>query len=200
MCVLVHDLPLENIEPAAKYQDTVDAFRVKQPTTFQNASLVMVGGKLSEAEVELSEENQNALRDFVYEAATRPAPPSDFDRYQRVACTCLVSLWALFQWALVFLWALLVSLWELFLWALVSLWALLKSLWARIILSCRSWTGIIVWAIVTIVLIVLIFAIVLGTSDKAPVTIIVPWTNITKKVHSKLQEEYFNGTNGAQAG
>ena len=143
MCVLVHDIPLRDLEPAAKYQETMDAFKVKQPDTFQNASLVMVGGKLSEKEVELSEENKNALRDFVYDAAKRPAPPSPFERYKEIVLS------------------------------------LLKSLWALIILSFRSWKGKLVWAIMVIVLVVLIFSIIVSHQDKAPITIIVPATNIT---------------------
>lgn len=65
MCVIVHDFPPEKkLEKPDQYTTEMESFKTKQGTTFKNAALVMMCGKL-EGPVEMQESNWDDLKQFL---------------------------------------------------------------------------------------------------------------------------------------
>ncbi|XP_011679198.2 uncharacterized protein LOC105445387 [Strongylocentrotus purpuratus] len=70
--VIAHDFPEGDIS-SEKLSSKMDSFRHTQSTTFESASLVLIGGKLINDEVQLNDEQLEELQEFFSNASSPPA-------------------------------------------------------------------------------------------------------------------------------
>ncbi|XP_003729462.2 uncharacterized protein LOC100890563 [Strongylocentrotus purpuratus] len=75
VCVIVHDFPpKKKLEKPDQYMAEMESFKTKQGTTFKNAALVMMCGKL-DGPVEMQESNWDDLKQFLQNAVKKRQIP-----------------------------------------------------------------------------------------------------------------------------